>query len=224
MDRSPENLWLNAFMGLLTFSGVLVAANVAYAVVQPHYQFWTAGIMIGAYIVGALAVTCYFGALRQWPVPLSGGRSQGIRLLPKSPRALAVDREVKPSSAADLAELGNQQIQVLCASIVILQNLVTCLTNLDSIPRPSVDYADACAQAQDLMNRTRTQLRTLVQQISDSAWPHREWALSFQVAERKAQQRIAAWQSPGGKKLPDSVANLLQLIAAQYPSLFKDEV
>jgi Tubulin like len=51
----------------------LVTANATFDSVRSHYAFWTAGIMVSAYAVGALALACFAGAVRDWPMPLAGG-------------------------------------------------------------------------------------------------------------------------------------------------------
>lgn len=189
--------------------------------------------MIGTYIAGALAVTCYVGALRQWPVPLAGDRPQDphVSLSPPPPsatRGSAVRVEPPPPaqlpSAPDLAGLGDQQIQVLHASIGVLQDLLVGLAALDRVPRPSVEHAEVSAQTQELVGRANAQLLTLAQQVRDSSWPHREWALSFDAAERKAKQHIDTWQQPDSKKLAGCLTDLLQLIASRYPSMFRHQV
>jgi len=234
--RSAENLWLNAFTGLLAFSGVLLGANVtiAVAVTHAHYPFWTNGIMIGSYIAAAFAATCYLGALRQWAMPFAGDRLEGEHspLSPPAPLTTPGSTEqitpplpVQPPLPADLAQLGDHQIQVLRVSIVVVQDLQACLADLNRTPRPSVDYDEVCARAQDSVGRTKTQLRTLARHVSVSgAWPHKEWALSFHSAERKVQQHIETWQQPEGTKLADSAADLLRLIAGKYPSLFTHQM
>lgn len=87
-----------------------------------------------------------------------------------------------------------------------------------------MEYAEVSAQSQDLLNRASAQLRTLAQQVRDSAWPHREWSLSFDVAERKLEQHIDTRQQPASKKLAGCVTDLLKLMASQYPSMFRHSV
>lgn len=229
MARSPENLWLNAFTGLLAFSGVLVAANVAIAVTRPRYPFWTGGIMIGAYIVGTLALICYLGAMRQWPLPLAGDQppSRDAPLPRPTPSTThgaggesELQRIVRPPSATDLDGLGDGQIRVLSASITSLQDLMARLADLGQTPRPSMDYAKVSAQTQSSADRAKAQLHGLAQQVNVRAWPHKEWALRFCDAERKVRQHFEVEQQFDRKKLAGSVTNLLRLLAEQYPSLF----
>jgi hypothetical protein len=227
--RSPENLWLNAFMGLLTVSGFLVAANVAIAVTRPHYSFWTSGVMIAAYTVGTLAVICFLGAMRQWWLPLLGDRSpSGQAPLPRPAQStthepsgqVVLPRSSPPLSTADLDGLSDEQMRLLRVSISGLQDLKACLADLGQTLRPSLAYAEVSAHAQSSADRAKAQLHDLAQQVSIRSWPHEEWALSFRVAERKVCEYIDIEQQPDGKKLAGAVADLLRLLADQYPSLF----
>jgi hypothetical protein len=77
--RSPESLWLGACAGLGAAAAALAGANVTLDSVRSHYPFWTSGIMVAVYVTGALAVMCYGGAVREWPIPLTGGRGRKTR-------------------------------------------------------------------------------------------------------------------------------------------------
>jgi hypothetical protein len=88
VGRSHEVLWLGASATLAAGAVALAAANVTFDSVRPHYRFWTTGIMIAAYAAGALALACFAGALRGWPMPLAGDRPR--RRPAAAPQAAAV--------------------------------------------------------------------------------------------------------------------------------------
>jgi hypothetical protein len=73
--RTQEGLWLGASATLAAGALALVGANVTFDSVRPHYVFWTTDIMISAYVVGALAIASFAGALRGWPMLLAEDRS-----------------------------------------------------------------------------------------------------------------------------------------------------
>lgn len=73
MGRSYEGLWLAASGALVALAGVLLGVNAT--LISSHPQgFWTSGLTVVAYVLGLLAVVCFVGAMKRWPMPLTGHR------------------------------------------------------------------------------------------------------------------------------------------------------
>lgn len=54
-------------------AGILLGVNAT--LISSHPQgFWTSGLTVVAYVLGLLAVVCLVGAMRRWPMPLTGHR------------------------------------------------------------------------------------------------------------------------------------------------------
>lgn len=93
MARSYETLWLTASGSFLGLAGVLLGVNATLEAGHAHSAFWTNGLMIGAYVIAVLAVICFIGAMRQWPLPLTSDRvhRQAVadQAAPETPAVLA---------------------------------------------------------------------------------------------------------------------------------------
>ena len=98
MARSDENLWLAASGAFTAVAVALLGANVTFDAVRPYYAIWTAGLMVASYFAGLLAVICFAGAMRRWPVPLSGDRPHR--------GAAATPAGLEPPVSAEAIEVG----------------------------------------------------------------------------------------------------------------------
>jgi NB-ARC domain/WD domain, G-beta repeat/APAF-1 helical domain len=105
MARSRESLWLWAGASFVAAAAALAGVAGALDASRVHYRLWSSTPMVGAYMAAALAVTCFWGAVRDWPFPFAADRpghafppSPGAPLWLVPPVAGWVDR-------AELAEL-----------------------------------------------------------------------------------------------------------------------
>jgi alpha-tubulin suppressor-like RCC1 family protein len=68
VERSREAPWDKIAGGFLTLGVALLGINATLGV-HPQSAFWTSGLSLTAYALLILAVICFLGYLRQWPMP-----------------------------------------------------------------------------------------------------------------------------------------------------------
>ena len=69
-----RELWLGAGASTVATAGVLATIAVTLDAAQPGFGLWAAGPMVGAYVVMAVALVSFVGAMRDWPFPFSAER------------------------------------------------------------------------------------------------------------------------------------------------------
>jgi len=102
--RSHESLWLAASAAFTAVAVALLGVNATFDAGRAHYTFWTSGLMVIVYAAGVLAIIGFAGAMRQWPVPLSGARPhRGAPADPAEPPGQLAEPELAPADLATAA-------------------------------------------------------------------------------------------------------------------------
>jgi hypothetical protein len=78
MARSGESLWLWAGSSFMVAATALVPVAVGLAAANHGHVAWSAPLMVGAYVLGAFGLGCFWAAARDWPFPFAATRSRGV--------------------------------------------------------------------------------------------------------------------------------------------------